>query len=133
MKTPKTCSYIRETGQPCMSPALRDKDLCYHHQRDHDRRELLRTWRRSGDPHCMEAFELPSLDTPEDVQVAINSLFHSLAGRRLLERDAQFMLDTLRLASRNLRTIALMEENRRSRNTASPAVDPVSPVRDLGT
>lgn len=65
-------------------------------------------WCGPRDPHLIESFELPPLDTPEEVQVSINALFLALTARRVDDRHAQFLLDTLRLASRNLRTAALV-------------------------
>src|SRR5437016_2241378 len=105
-----SCSFVRETGKQCGSPAMRGNQRCFFHDRDHQRRELLNTWRTGTDKHVMEAFELPPLETPEEVQICINSLFQALTSRRLIERDAQFFLDTLRLASRNLRTAALIQQ-----------------------
>ena len=100
----KTCKFIREaTGKECEAVALKGTDRCYHHQAEKLRRNYLNTLRnKGGEPLVMEAFDLPPLDSLEDIQIALSSLFHVVANRRILEEDARLLLSILRVASRNL-------------------------------
>ena len=100
----KTCKFVREsTGEECQGVAVKGTDRCYHHQAEKVRRDHLKKLRaKGGEPWTMEAFDLPPLDSTEDVQIALSSLFHVVANRRILVEDARLLLSILRVASRNL-------------------------------
>jgi hypothetical protein len=102
------CSFIRETGRRCGSPALRGQDRCHFHHRDRLRRQLLATWRVNGDAHLLASMALPPLDTPEEVQICIGAVFAAIAENRIDPETRRTLIDMLRLASRNLRTAALI-------------------------
>ena len=108
MMTPKLCSFIRETGRQCGSPAMRGQDRCFYHERDHLRRQMLATFRIANTPHLLASLVLPPLDTPEEVQICINAVFLAIAENRIDADTRTQLIDTLRLASRNLRTAALI-------------------------
>jgi len=99
------CTFIREaTGTLCQSPAMKDSDRCYHHQRDHERQQYLKDLRQDpANRHVMEAMELPPLETADDIQICLSNLFHAVAARRLGLHDVDRLLAVLRLASRNVR------------------------------
>jgi hypothetical protein len=102
------CSFIRETGRRCGSPALRGQDRCHFHNRERLRRQLLATWRVNGDAHLLASMALPPLDTPEEVQICIGAVFAAIAENRIDTETRRTLIDMLRLASRNLRTAALI-------------------------
>ena len=108
MPTVKLCSFIRETGRRCGSPAMRGQDRCFYHERDRLRRQILATWRINGDAHLLASMALPPLDTPEEVQICINAVFLAIAENRIDPETRRTLIDMLRLASRNLRTAALI-------------------------
>jgi hypothetical protein len=51
---------------------------------------------------------LPPLETPEEVQICIGAVFTAIAENRIDNETRRTLIDMLRLASRNLRTAALI-------------------------
>lgn len=100
-----TCSYIRETGEKCNAVALKGRDHCRFHDLDHRRRQQLKSYRGKGEPHVIEAMDLPQFETPEDLQICLSNLFQAVAARRVNPEDADRLLQILRVASRNFRTM----------------------------
>jgi len=89
-----TCDHLKQDGVPCGSPALRDHNLCYFHQRDHQRlQQLARLSRRA------ETLHLPPLETSQDVQFALFKVIDALATNTIDHKRASALLFALQQAS----------------------------------
>ena len=89
-----TCSHRKPDGVLCGSPALRGQKLCYFHQRDHQRSQQLARLRRRA-----ETLRLPSIETLQDVQVALAEVIDALAANRIDHKRASALLFALQQAS----------------------------------
>jgi hypothetical protein len=95
-----TCHHRRDDGTFCGSPALRHKQLCYYHHRDLQRQiQIAHALRRS----IICDWELPALETMEDVQASLRRIWHELWADRLDLDRAGVMLYSLQEASNYLR------------------------------
>ena len=98
MPTPRTCSHIKTNGVKCGSPALRHNTLCYFHYQ-WDRRERRRV--RLGGPIGMNkntGIELPILEGPESIMLAIMEVQRALLDARIDRQLAHTLLYSLQLA-----------------------------------
>lgn len=94
----RTCDHLKQDGVPCGSPALRGHNLCYFHQRDHQRsRQLARLHRRA------ETLHLPPLQTLQDVQLALHEVIDALAANCIDQKRASALLFALQQASQHYR------------------------------
>jgi hypothetical protein len=95
-----TCRHRRDDGTFCNSPALRNKQHCYYHHRDLQRQiQIAHALRRS----IICDWELPSLETLDDVQAALRRIWREIWADRLDLDRAGVMLFTLQEVSSYLR------------------------------
>ncbi len=83
------CAHVHDGGQPCGSPALRDHDFCYYHERLHH-----------PAPHPVKtpvAF-LPPLESPEAIQIAATNIARAVGMGHLTDKQARNMNASLRMA-----------------------------------
>jgi hypothetical protein len=125
------CRHIRVTGQRCGSPALRNHSLCYFHHRTQQRaqsqpnsftkmqiqQEVTDVLRRHGVtddltaqyfgyiPQPADALDLPPLEDPSSIQLAISMLVSALGQKRLDPKLGGVILYGLQLASHNARVL----------------------------
>ncbi len=98
MRNIRTCSHIKTNGLKCGSPALRHQTLCYFHYH-WDRRERRRI--RLGGPVGMNkntGIELPILEGPESIMLAIMEVQAALLDARIDRLVANTLLYSLQLA-----------------------------------
>src|SRR4051812_30694629 len=87
------CHFIRTNGTQCGSPALKEANLCYYHERDRQRVENLHQARglkcddymngyaqlqASMNPEIMQSLDMPALDDALSIQVAITNLIRAI-------------------------------------------------------
>jgi hypothetical protein len=76
----RTCDHLKQDGVPCGSPALRDKKLCYFHQRDHKRSQYAAGVIRRAD---VLGPRLPHMKSIPQIQAALYEILTALAARRV--------------------------------------------------
>lgn len=85
------CMHIKSNGNPCRSAAMKDEQFCYFHGEARAQRET------------QKAREIPVLDSPEAVQLAIMRICSLLANGAIEEKTARALFQGLRLAQNSLR------------------------------
>jgi hypothetical protein len=106
----KGCRHIMPTGRNCHSPALRGMAYCYCHQKLHKALNRSR--------HSHKHLDLPSIEEPKGVQLAITQVCNALGKARIDDREARVMMCGLQLATQ----LAL----RTSKTDPSPVVQDTS-------
>ncbi len=92
------CQHIKKNGSQCGSPALRNQQFCYFHDRC---RPLIQD--ASGSALYPPApFFLPRLDDANSIQRALAKVCQNLLHRRLDPKKAGVLLYAIQLASSNL-------------------------------
>ena len=84
-----TCSFLKDDGVPCGSPALRGKKLCYYHQRDYKRRQYAAKVLRQLDPLNPHA---PLPKALPDIQTALHRVLAALVENRIDHTRAGILL-----------------------------------------
>lgn len=84
------CTHIKSDGQPCRSAAIKGEQFCYFHGEARAQREAAK------------AREIPVLDGPHGVQLAIMRVCNLLASGTIDEKTARALFDGLRLAQQAL-------------------------------
>ncbi len=119
------CRHVFINGKKCGSPALHNDSFCFYHTNA----------RRRPKPHTEaevredSPLQLPTLDDPDAIQLAISDVVLALAAGTLDPRRARSLLYGLQIASQHYRAVAALraKELERSRETkeektAPPAV-----------
>jgi hypothetical protein len=94
-KRVQTCSHIMVTGVRCQSPALRDKDYCYFHQRMLHGVALPRT----------RLNHVALLENEEAIQVSVMEVINGLMSGAIDLRRGELILRALNTAVRNSRRV----------------------------
>ena len=76
----RTCDHRKIDGVPCGCPALRGKQLCYYHQRDHKRSQYAAGVIRRAD---VLGPRLPPMKSLADIQLALGEVLRALAANRV--------------------------------------------------
>src|SRR6185369_2510813 len=95
---PRTCTHIKTNGIKCGTYALRHHTKCYFHYQ-WERRQIRRV--RLGGPVGMNkntGIELPMLDSPAAILLAIMEIQHALLDARIDHKSASTLLYSLQLA-----------------------------------
>ena len=92
------CQHIKTNGSQCGSPALRNQQLCYYHDRQ---RPVLQNLPGSA-PFPPAPFFLPLLEDANSIQRALGKVCDHLLHRRLDPKKAGVLLYAMQLASTNL-------------------------------
>jgi hypothetical protein len=99
------CRHIFTGGNKCGSPALKGDNFCYYHTNTRKRRkpgsESYNAIAREDYP-----LNLPVLDDPEAIQLAISDVVIALAAGVLDQRRAHSLLYGLQIASQHFRALA---------------------------
>lgn len=85
----RRCSHVHDGGQSCGSPALRDHDFCYYHERLHHPM-----------PHPVKtpvAF-IPPLESPEAILIATTNIARAVGQGLLTDKQARNLNASLRMA-----------------------------------
>jgi hypothetical protein len=123
-----TCTFVKTNGTVCECPKLKEADFCYYHHRDHLRRLNLQQARevkcsdyfykyseqqRALNPEIIESLDIPSLDDPESIQVALTNLVRAICSNHIEDKKAGLALYGLQLAAMNVGRVRLKQfENR---------------------
>jgi hypothetical protein len=92
------CQHIKVNGTQCGSPALRNRRICFFH--DRIRRERAKI---AADVSAPRRFDLPLLEDANAVQIALMKVIQMLGSGRMDHKTAGLMLYALQTASANLR------------------------------
>ncbi len=119
----KLCRHVRINGKRCKSPQRQDSVFCYFHKRSKSDHHAVTAGISTHDTtvvlgpngeHIVQSFpnpallhlselNLPPLEDPESIQVAISLVVTALARNRIDPRRAGPILYGLQLASGNVR------------------------------
>lgn len=91
------CQHVKINGTQCGSPALRSRRFCYFHNK------IRREKAKIASSTAAVRFDLPLLEDPNSVQVALMKVVQMLGSGTLDHRTAGLMLYALQTASINLR------------------------------
>jgi hypothetical protein len=118
-----TCAHVRADGRLCQSPALTDETFCYFHHRDQKRRRNLQQARNvkntlqmkslgveALEADILESLDLPLLEDPAAIQVALTTIIRAVAYGHLDPRRARVLLYGLQLAAANARLLRVGEK-----------------------
>lgn len=89
------CEFLKTNGKRCGSPAMRESAFCYFHGES-------RISRHDPVEEASKLIEVPLLEDPLSLQVAITRFCAQLANGAIDEKRGRLMLATLRLAQKNL-------------------------------
>ena len=90
----KLCRHIKTNGRRCKSPAMTGSAYCYFHARVH----VI----RKAKPGIWDDINLPVLEDPADIQIAISQINSALLASRIDARQAGLLLYSLQIASQNI-------------------------------
>jgi hypothetical protein len=103
----RTCDHLNEDGIRCNSPALRGKNRCYYHRRDHKRAQYADAVIRRAD---VLGPRLPRMKSLADIQLALGEVLNALANHCVpLDRAGRVLFD-LEQASVHFRHPATPED-----------------------
>jgi hypothetical protein len=96
----RLCAKRKTNGLNCASPALKDKPYCYFHDRNRDQHiDVI-----NGTPMEQSVWaELPVLEDPESIQMALSKVFHMLMAGLLEPKFARTLTYLLNTAAMNLK------------------------------
>lgn len=89
------CRHILPSGVRCKSPALRGMSFCYHH-------ESLRRFSSLNSSPEKQPLQLPSIEEPRGIQIALAQILAALASGRIEPRRASLMLYGLQIATQHI-------------------------------
>jgi len=96
MPNPKNCTHIKVTGVRCGSPALREEQFCYFHQR------MLRTVKG---PPASRIHHAALLEDEESIQASLMEVVNALLRGTIELKRAELILRALNTAVRNIRRV----------------------------
>ena len=118
MPQPPTCHHVLASGALCQATPLRNRDYCrFHLQQIGRRMKAARTRAR----HQAPMLNLPLLEDPYSVQVALMQLADAIAHREIDPQYARLLTTVLRLAMQNLNRQRAWENAARFQLAASEA------------
>jgi hypothetical protein len=90
----KLCRHIKTNGRRCKSPVVTGSAYCYFHARVHVIGKARST--------VLDDINLPVLEDPAAIQIAISQINRALLGSRIDARRAGLLLYSLQIASQNI-------------------------------
>jgi hypothetical protein len=97
------CRHIFTCGKKCKRAALANHDFCFYHANTRKRHKPgTESWHLTQSDY---ALQLPVLDDPHAIQLAISDITLALAANLLDYRRARTLIYALQVASQNLRAI----------------------------
>ena len=103
MPNPKNCTHIKVTGVRCGSPALREEQFCYFHQR------MLRTVKG---PPASRIHHAALLEDEESIQASLMEVVNALLRGTIELKRAELILRALNTAVRNIRRVNFAHASR---------------------
>jgi hypothetical protein len=107
----KLCSHIKVTGVRCGSPALREKEFCYFHQR------MLRGIHT---PPEARLHPVALIENEEAIQSSLMELINAIARNSIDLRRADLILKALHIAVKNSRRVGFDREPEEMVNEVPP-------------
>ncbi len=98
MRSARTCSHIKSNGVLCGSPALRHQTRCYFHHRWQKRQQQIARMAGPFGTNQQHGVELPILEGPESIMIAIMEIQHALLDNRITHKTATALLYSIQLA-----------------------------------
>ncbi len=98
----RRCRHIHTNGTQCGSPALKEKEFCYYHQKN--RPEVVELY-FDGYRYPDGSLILPLFDDAHSIQNTIRLVVQLMLSHRIDRKDAGLMLYALQIASGNLKTM----------------------------
>ncbi|MBX6360423.1 MAG: hypothetical protein IRZ03_10150, partial [Acidobacterium ailaaui] len=115
------CRHILPNGKRCQSPALRNHDFCYFHS----------VHRVRPDAEVTSDLQLPPLEDPDAIQLALSQLAQAIASGRMEVRRARTLAMVLRIASQNFRhTLAARQQLENKPQEEEPKIYQPETVRE---
>lgn len=103
------CKHIHVNGNQCQVPALRGRSLCHFHDDNERRRRLsARITRRLADRN-RRTINIPLLEDPNAVQVALQETIYAFLDKRLDQKDTSILLYALQTASTNVKSLNITD------------------------
>jgi hypothetical protein len=93
------CQHIKTNGTRCGSPALRNHNLCFFHQRWHNARIVM----PRNYPNLETRVELPVLEDANAIQMALTQVMRLILMEKITDKQAGRLLHALQIASLNLK------------------------------
>ena len=98
----RRCRHIKTNGTQCGSPAVKDKELCYYHEKNQPKTVELYI---DGERYSDSQLWLPVFEDAYSIQTVIRQVVQLLLARRIERKDASLLLYALQIASSNLKTM----------------------------
>src|SRR5208283_1347897 len=99
----RRCRHVKTNGTQCGSPALKDNELCYYHDKN---RPAPAELYMDGERYCNEQIMLPVFEDAHSIQTVIRHVVQLMLRRQIERKDASVMLYALQIASSNLKMMA---------------------------
>ena len=116
----ETCRHIKEDGLYCGSPALRDRQYCYYHLMQRERRLRRARALATNQPYRLD---IQSLDNPYAVRNALTDIVQALAAGQLDAAIAGKMLYAIQQVTAANRRAEQMEAAQLEKMAAANAQD----------
>ena len=97
----RECHHIKEDGQKCHSPAMRESAYCYFHGRS-CRRQARQT--HDGEVRL----DIPPLNSPDEIMSALNQIMNAIANAQITSRRASAMLYAVQMAQKQLHEVPIV-------------------------
>jgi hypothetical protein len=107
------CQFIKADGEPCGSPAMKRKRLCYFHSKTTIERSRRKQASAQSGRCSSGRVELPVLEDDLAIQMAVTNICRQLADESIEPKRASTLLYGLQVASVAVRRAT---QNRRGRN-----------------
>ena len=117
----RNCTQSLENGKPCNAPALNGSQFCRHHDPQRPPRPP------KEEPRQSEPLELPLLQDPYAVLLAMDIVVRALAEARIKRPVADTLISGIKFCSRVIRE--LMEEGVLQHEEPNPGEDTEVPAR----
>jgi hypothetical protein len=103
------CNHLKVNGDRCQLAALRGRPFCYFHDETEKRRRIsARLTRRLADRR-RRTIQLPVLEDPNAIQVALMETINAFIDQRLDHKDASLLFYALQTASANVKSLKLSD------------------------
>ena len=118
----KPCEMRKANGDPCQSPALRDKRFCHYHETMGP--SPVNTTEFNPSSHVY----LPQLEDAASIQSAISEVCEMMLHRRIEPKEATALFYAMQVASTNMALLNTNKTRKLNSETSSvPLSDPKLP------
>ena len=125
--TAARCRHIKVSGTQCGSPALRSKNFCFYHHKDHP----VPVECYSDIEYATGEINLPFFEDAHSIQAVIRQVVQMVLQKRLERKTASLLLYALQIASSNLKRMEL-EKPQPEQVVIDPDTVSQTPMADPG-